>query len=326
MVGGQDDGVTTIFMFPGQSSRYPEMLEKLIEYNGANRAIVRRAGEVLGRDLAQDFRAGNSRLFDRNRDVQIAMFLTNFIHAEMLRRRGGEPDLSLGLSLGEYNHLVDIGALSFEAALRLVDLRGALYDEGPAGVMASVGPIASDELEAAMQEARKLGTVELAVENSPAYHVVGGEQRAVESLLDALEQEHFVSGTIIESRVPMHTSLFAEVAKRFRLHLELVDWQKPHRPYWPNVLARRIENPSAQDFVENLSAHVHRPVRWRQSMEAVVAGHPDAVFVETGPRGVLHNLLQARWIANRKFKTDGDGVNGLEIETICAALGPAGGR
>lgn len=315
--------MTTIFMFPGQSSRYPEMLERLVDRDAANRDIVRHAGAVLGRDLARDFRAGNAGLFERNRDIQIAVFLTNFIHADMLRRRGVEPDISLGLSLGEYNHLVDIGALSFEAGLRLVDARGALYDDGPAGVMASVGPIPAEDLVAAMEGARKLGTVELAVENSPAYHVIGGEQRAIEALLDELEREHFVSGAIIESRVPMHTSLFAEVAERFRPHLQQAPWQKAQRPYWPNVLARPIEDPARQDFVENLSGHVHRPVRWRQSMEAVVAGYPGALFVETGPRAVLYNLLQARWIANRKFKTDGDGVNGLDIETICAALGPA---
>jgi [acyl-carrier-protein] S-malonyltransferase len=317
--------VTTIFMFPGQSSRYPEMLEKLGEYDAASRAIVRHAGDVLGRDLGRDFRAENGGLFESNRDIQIAVFLANFIHAAMLRNRGIEPKLSLGLSLGEYNHLVDIGALSFERALLLVAARGALYDEGPSGVMASVGPIASGELEAAMQAARKLGRVELAVENSPAYHVVGGERRAVEGLLDALEQD-FVSGTVIENRVPMHTSLFVEVAARFRPHLELVEWQKTHRPYWPNVSAQRIENPSPQDFIESLSAHVHRPVKWRQSIEAVVEHHPDAIFVEAGPRGVLYNLLQGRWIANRKFKSDGDGVNELEIETVCAALVAAGGR
>jgi len=45
---------------------------------------------------------------------------------------------SLGLSLGEYSHLVHIGALELDDALRLVDERGRCYDEAPPGTMATV--------------------------------------------------------------------------------------------------------------------------------------------------------------------------------------------
>ena len=43
---------------------------------------------------------------------------------------------------------------------------------------------------------------------------------------------------------------------------------------------------------------------WRQAIDSVVARNPDSIFVEVGPRGVLYNMLQKRWHANPKFKTD----------------------
>lgn len=309
-----------VFMFPGQSSRYPEMLKKLLDQGPGNRAIVQNAADVLGRDLVKDFRPDNRSIFDSNQNIQIAVFLANYIHAAMLRTRGIEPGLSLGLSLGEYNHLVDIGALSFEAALRLVAVRGALYDQGPEGAMAAVGPIALESLNGVIQEARRFGSVEVAVENSPTHHVIGGRRQAVEALLDVLEKEHFVHGSMIDDRIPMHTSLFSGVAERFRPHLEDAQWQPVHRPYLPNMTAQPIPGATGPILVERLAGQVYRPVKWRQSIETIVNRCPDAVFVEVGPRAVLYNLLQSRWIKNQKFKSDGAGANELDIEAVCDGL------
>src|SRR5947209_4023010 len=101
-------------MFPGQSSRYPEMIEKIVAADMGSAAVVARASQVLGRDLAAHYRAENPRIFATNRDVQIGVFLANHLHLGLLHRAGVDSAHSLGLSLGEYNHLVHIGALSFE--------------------------------------------------------------------------------------------------------------------------------------------------------------------------------------------------------------------
>ena len=58
--------MTLIAMFPGQSSRYPEMLSKL----GKD---LEQYSAILGRDL---------RMLDltTNRDVQVGVFLANHLH------------------------------------------------------------------------------------------------------------------------------------------------------------------------------------------------------------------------------------------------------
>jgi hypothetical protein len=51
----------------------------------------------------------------------------------------------------------------------------------------------------------------------------------------------------------------------------------------------------------------------------------DALFVEVGPRGVLTNLLQKRWHANRKFKSDvPEGLAG-NFAALAAELAPLSG-
>lgn len=309
-----------VFMFPGQSSRYPGLISKLIRHSAANRMIVDEASELLGRDLVQDFDPNNKTIFNRNEDIQIAVFLANHLHAAMLRRAGIRPDLSLGLSLGEYNHIEDIGAAPFEAILRLVAARGSLYDQGPPGAMAAVGPISAEALDAVIQRVGASGLLERAVENSPTQHVIAGTMPAIDAALGVLEREHFVLGTLIEDRLPMHTSAFSGVSERFRQRLKRESWRPTVRPYIPNLTGTIVDNPTGSNFVDHLAAQVRRPVKWRQSLDAIRSTWPNAIFVEVGPRSVLYNLLQARWIPNTKFRTDGAGDDELAIESVCRAL------
>lgn len=294
-----------VFMFPGQTSRYPGMLDRLVELHPRNRGLLSWSCEVLGRDLAAHYHVDNGEAaFVRNVDVQVGVFLANHMFLITLEAAGIEAPFSLGLSLGEWNHLVHIGALSFEDALRAVDCRGRLYDEGPRGWMAAIQPIADEDLEQVVERASKLGLIEIVNLNSPRQHVVAGERAAVEAAVEIAEDEFFAQAHIIDRNVPMHSSLFRSVGQQFRAYLEQVPFRSVRRPYLPNRLGTFIPQPSPAELRELLAAHVHEPVLWRQSLDHLVEQHPEAVFVEVGPMSVLHNLMHRKWLDNRKFRTD----------------------
>jgi [acyl-carrier-protein] S-malonyltransferase len=294
-----------VFMFPGQTSRYPGMLDRLVDLHPRNRGLLAWSCEVLDRDLIAHYHVDNGEAaFARNVDVQVGVFLANHMFLVTLEAAGINAELSLGLSLGEWNHLVHIGALSFEDALRAVDCRGRLYDEGPRGWMAAIQPIADEDLEHVVERARKLGVIEVVNLNSPRQHVVAGERAAVEIAVELAEDEFFAQGHIIDRNVPMHSSLFRSVGEQFREYLEQVPFRSVRRPYLPNRLGAFIDDPSAAELRELLATHVHEPVMWRQSLDHLVERHPEAVFVEVGPMAVLHNLMHRKWLDNRKFRTD----------------------
>ena len=296
--------MTLVFMFPGQSSRDPGMFERLLALEPSTTKIFEHASDVLGRDLRRHYHAENPEMFATNRDVQIGVFLANHMYGEILRAAGLTAGFSLGLSLGEYNHLVHIGAVSFEDALRLVDVRGALYDAGPDGAMASVSPIDEPDLATVIERAQRLGCLEVAVFNSPTHHVLSGEQAAVALALEILEEEHFVDGVVIEPRIPMHSSRFESVGRALHSVLDQIAWKPPARPYLPNVVGRFVEDPGTETFVTLLSQHVYRPVLWRQSVDLIATHVDQAVFVEVGPRRVLCNSLARKWRSNARFSTD----------------------
>ncbi len=312
----------TVFLFPGQSSRHAQMLQAVCRYApGVCGPLVEQASDTLGRDLASWYSGDSSGQFPNNQDVQVGVFLVNHLHLAVFQDAGLDAPISMGHSLGEYNHLVHIGALAFEEALRLVDRRGELYDRGPSGAMAAVFPLSLEELEPVLRRARVHGSLELACLNSPTQHVIGGERAAVDAALAILDEEFFIEGRVIEDRIPMHTPRFAPVGEALRPHLEAAPWMAPRRPWIPNVLGEPTD-PTEELIVEQLVRHVSEPVQWCCSIVSVLARWPDAVFVEVGPRTVLHDLLSRHWVVRpRHHSSDSEAIR----STVSALSGEAVG-
>jgi [acyl-carrier-protein] S-malonyltransferase len=311
-------------MFPGQSSRYPAMLEKLAALHPPNRQVIEEASSLLERDIWAQYDASKhseEAMFACNRDVQIGVFLANHLFLQILEAEGFDASYSLGLSLGEWNHLVHCGALSFSEALLAVEQRGLAYDAGPRGAMASVFPIMVEDLEPILERARAFGVIEAVNLNSPRQQVISGETSALEEAMRLLEDELFIQAVIIERQVPMHASIFAPVSEHFRAYLEGVRFQPPRIPYFPNRLGHPVEDITQQGFVSMLSSHISSPVLWRASVDWLVAKHPDAVFVEVGPKGVLYNLLDRRWHRDiQRFKLDSAQDTEAHLREVIAAL------
>src|ERR1700683_924554 len=171
-----------VFMFPGQNSRYPGMIAKVAALHPATGRLLDRVSDILGRNLRYHFRVENQHQFARNRDVQVGVFLASHMLLCSLQREGVDTEWSLGLSLGEYNHLVHIGALRFEDALPLLEARGDAYDETPRGAMASVFPIELHALQAATAAASVPGVCSIALHNSPRQHVLSGERDSIQRI------------------------------------------------------------------------------------------------------------------------------------------------
>jgi [acyl-carrier-protein] S-malonyltransferase len=314
--------MTLVAMFPGQSSRYPEMIDKLAG-DPACAAILAEASELLGRDLRAQFR-GSADVFARNQDVQVGVFLANHCHLRALAAAGVTFAWSLGLSLGEYNHLVHIGALAFADAVRLVDARGRLYDEAEGGLMVSVFPLEAAVIEAAIENLGLGASVAIGLYNSPRQHVLSGERAGVERVLAELERDEYFDAATIEPRIPMHAPCFAATARRLAEILERVPFAPPAWPYVPNVRGALVESADAAVIRSCLADHVDHPVRWQASVDAVAARVEAPWFVEVGPRAVLHNLFGKDWMPGRRAKTDSADGWPAHLAALAAELRHAG--
>ena len=298
-----------VFMFPGQSSVGPDALSRARLAHPAAEAVAERARRVLGETRASRYLAADGASLLSNRDTQITVFLATQMYLAALAAEGIDAARSLGLSLGEYSHLVHIGALDPDEALRLVDERGRCYDEAPPGIMATVLAVDRETVAAVVERARTHGPIVISNVNAPTQHVIAGAEPAVAWAAATLEDEFAAHVTVIERRVPMHSPLMATVAAAFAPALARAPWRAAARDYVPNVTATPIAGASAADFVSHLTRHVSEPVLWQPSIGAVLAACPDATFVEVGPGGVLHNMMGRAWRGARRARVDApDGI------------------
>jgi [acyl-carrier-protein] S-malonyltransferase len=295
--------MTIVYMFPGQNSRYAQMIDHQRQWKGCER-ILQEASDILGRDVNVHYRADNSRIFSRNRDVQIGVFLASYILRERLAATGIRCDASLGLSLGEYNHLVEIGALSFTSALRLLDARGCAYEDGPRGLMVSVLPCDAEQVKQALESTAGAGAADLAIELSAKHFVIGGEAGAVQAAAAWLEEEAFAQTRLVESALPMHSRLFQPAADAFMGALEKTDWMPARNAYLPNIDGEFLIDARPSDYVDRLYRHVFSTVRWGRSVAAIVSRYPDAMLVEVGPKCVLYNVVSREYKGLSCFCTD----------------------
>jgi [acyl-carrier-protein] S-malonyltransferase len=275
-------------MFPGQSSFHPRVLADAgAWWPDLTDTVLHQAEHALGRDLTMWRTEATDA---RNEDLQLAVFLANHIHLLAFRQLGVEPDASLGLSLGELNHVVEIGAIGFEDAVRLVSARGRAYDDGPSGAMAAVFPVEADELAPLLPEG-----VDIVGFNAPTQHVIAGAHAPMQAALQRIEDETYARVVTLQSRLPMHHGLFASVSRAFTPALEAVPWRPPTRAYRPNATAEVEPALSGAMMAASLAQQVCRPVRWRTSIDRVAAEFADVTFVEVGPGTVLVNLLRPKW-------------------------------
>lgn len=275
-------------LFPGQGSQSVGMLAGLPAPEITD--TFAEASDVLGWDLSGLVRSGPVEDLNRTDKTQPALLAAGIAVWRHWQALGlPAPAALAGHSLGEYAALVAAGAIGFADALRLVELRGQLMQAavpaGTGGMTAIVGldDAGVDALCAACPE----GVLEAANFNAPGQVVVAGEIRA----LDWLDANGKAKGARMVKRlamsVPSHCSLMRGAAEKLAEALARIQVQAPVIPVRHNLDAQPREDAGA--IREALTAQLHRPVRWTQTVQALQADGITHTF-ECGPGKVLVGL------------------------------------
>lgn len=307
-----------LFMFPGQSSCSETMLQRALALGPSGMDVLRLASDVLGEDLVSRLGSEHGVRPENNRDVQLSVFLANHVHMVALQSAGVDATLSLGLSLGEYNHLVHIGAIAFADALRLVATRGEAYDRGPRGMMVAVVGVDVGVIETVLRSVG--GDAAISNFNGPTQHVIAGSYGSVEAAVAMLEEEHYAMSFVIERHVPMHSPRFEPAVDAFMPALRTAPWTPLTTRYFPNVEGRPRPESTAFDIVALLRAHVFRPVQWERSMDWICTHCPLATLIEVGPGRVLSDLARRGWSELTCVRTDQGDDPRAHLEALAGRL------
>lgn len=290
------------FVFPGQGAQFSGMGKDLYESSDKARMRFEEANEILGFDIASIMFEGTDEELKQTAVTQPAIFLHSVILAECL---GADfaPEMVAGHSLGEFSALVAAGSLSFADGLRLVSARANAMQKAcelQPSTMAAVLGLENEVVERICSETE--GIVVAANYNCPGQLVISGEVPAVESACAALTEAGARRALMLPVGGAFHSPLMEPAREELAAAIADADIQAPRCPIYQNVSAEPTSDPAL--IREQLVAQLTAPVRWTQTMEAMIADGASEV-TEVGPGKVLQGLFKK---VDRAFPTVSAGL------------------
>ncbi len=282
--------VETAFIFPGQGAQFVGMGKSLYEKHDIVKKTFNQANDILKFDLTRLCFEGPAEELTKTQNCQVAILVTSIavLRAHLLERSEFTPQVTLGLSLGEYTALVAAESLLFSDAVKLVRLRGQLMEDASRKNPGKMASILGLDLNKAKQICQETGA-EIANLNCPGQIVVSGSTIAIDEAVLKAKEEGAKRAMMLDVSGPFHSTLMAEASHALKKALKDVVVLPPKIPVVSNVMTFAQDDPN--QIKENLVDQVSSTTFWEESIKNVVSRGINT-FLEIGPGTVLRGLLR----------------------------------
>ena len=276
------------FLYPGQGSQKCGMGLDFYKNSPEAKKIYDQAEEALGipiRDIC----------FTENEQIHIteytqpALVTTCLAMTRALEQQGVFPDLTAGLSLGEYAAVAAAGGLSDTDAICLVRKRGLLMQNTiPAGegAMSAVLGMEAEKIEKILKQ---IPDVTIANYNCPGQIVITGRTEEVKKAGEQLKEAGARRVLPLKVSGPFHSPLLAPAGEELAKEMKRIKFRELKAPYVANAVAEKETD--AYKIPGLFVTGVSSPVKWQQSMELMVKEGVD-LFLEIGPGKTLSGFMK----------------------------------
>ena len=292
----------TAFVFPGQGAQKPGMGKDFYDSFDIAEQIFEDASNWLSLDMKALCFEENEKL-DLTEYTQAALVTTSLAMAHVVREKGLTPDVTAGLSLGEYCAIEMAGGMSLKSAVCTVRERGILMEHAvPAGKgsMAAVLGMKAEDIENTISS---VDGVEIANYNCPGQIVITGKKEGVERAAELLKENGAKRVIPLNVSGPFHSSMLKKAGQELEKILEAQEVSPLKIPYVTNVTGDFVHE--EREIKSLLSRQISSPVKWQQSVENMILNGVDT-FVEIGPGRTLNGFI-------RKINRD---VSVYSIQTV----------
>lgn len=278
----------TAFIFPGQGAQYVGMGKDFYEQIPVSREMFKLASKASELDVEALCFEENDRI-NITEYTQIAMLAAEVAILKAIEEKGIKPDVTAGLSLGEYGAIAAAGVMSPEDVFRVVRKRGLYMQEAvpEGGAMTAVLGLDASQIEKICQETE--GLVSIANYNCPGQIVITGEAGAVAKAAESLSAAGAKRCVPLNVSGPFHSAMLAGAGEKLGEVLNHVAIQDISVPYLANVTADYVTD--KEQVKGLLMKQVSSSVKWQQSVERMIADGVD-IFIEIGPGKTLSGFMR----------------------------------
>ena len=277
------------YIFPGQGAQFTGMGLDLYEKSPLAQKYFEKANDILGFSITDIMFEGTAEQLKETKVTQPAIFLHSVILAKVLGD-DFKPEMVAGHSLGELSALVANGVLSFEDGLRLVSKRALAMQKAceiAPSTMAAVLGLEDHIVEETCAEID--GVVVAANYNCPGQLVISGAISAVEEACRVLTEKGAKRAILLPVGGAFHSPMMEPARAELAAAIEATEFSEPTCPVYQNVTASAVT--SSDEIKKNLMIQLTAPVRWTQSIQAMIADG-GTEFIEVGPGKVLQGLMR----------------------------------
>ncbi|MEV6730445.1 aminotransferase class I/II-fold pyridoxal phosphate-dependent enzyme [Streptomyces sp. NPDC051364] len=312
------------FLFPGQGSQRPGMMQDLYERFTGFRTTVDALSAVARRNIGFDLtdllygeaaagEGDDQELRQRLAATDVCQPLLGTVQiaaTHLLADCGLAPDLTLGHSVGEFAAAAAAGALTDEATVRLLGHRGAALRRAETGSRGGMLAVQSDE-ETCRRLMTGIGDVWLACFNQPRQLVVSGSLRGL-AILRRTCAEAGVVTLPLEVSGAFHSPRFAAADEALSAYLADRRLGSPALPFVSSVDAAVCTD--ADRLRELWARHASAPVRFGDAVRTAYDQGARVFLQVTGGSSLLTSV--------RRNLTGHDDVHAV----AAAEVAPDGGR
>lgn len=304
------------FMFPGQGAQTVGMGKALYDKYEEIREVYKKASEISGKDIAELTFNSTMEELSKTENTQLAIATMSLGILKVLENNGIKPDVTVGLSLGEYPALISGGYLSFEDGITLLKHRGYLMgnkvEPGNYSMAAIIGLDSKIIEEVCAEIAAKGMFISPANYNYSGQTVISGDEEAINLAIEALKEKGAKRALKLATGGPFHTTKLNEAKELYTEKLKEVKFntEAPKAKVIKN-LDGTFYNEN-DDMVDVLSRHIVSSVRFDKAIKTMQDYGIDT-YVEIGPGKTLTGFV-------RKENKEANVVNINSVETLEAFL------
>lgn len=277
----------TAFVFPGQGAQQIGMAKDFYEQFESSKRIFEIANENLDVDI-------KSICFEEEDKINLTEYtqpalLTACVAMLQPVLEIMKPDVSAGLSLGEYTALVTCGVMEFKDAVAVTRKRGIyMQNEVPVGV-GCMNAVLGAKRELVEEVCAGIEDVYVANYNCPGQIIISGKTEAVAKAKEQLVEQGVKRVMPLKVSGPFHSGMLVGAGEKLATELEGVTVSEPQIPYVTNVTAEYVTE--AKNVKDLLAQQVSSSVRWEDSVIKMIEDGVNT-FVEIGPGHTLTSLIK----------------------------------